>query len=109
MPVGKNTGSVWMPRKINFFSDRRQAGKHDFSKAFGKEIHIASRENKDRKVKMHILLDVSSVELFADEGRVVLTDLFFPTAPFESISLFCEGGKVDLVKGQLWTLKGIWK
>lgn len=92
-----------------FFSDRRQAGKHDFSKAFGKEIHIASRENKDRKVKMHILLDVSSVELFADEGRVVLTDLFFPTAPFESISLFCEGGKVDLVKGQLWTLKGIWK
>ncbi|MDX2068505.1 MAG: glycoside hydrolase family 32 protein [Haliscomenobacter sp.] len=92
-----------------FFSDRRMAGKHDFSKAFGKAIHIASRESKDHKVKMHILLDVSSVELFADEGRVVLTDLFFPTTPFDSISLFCEGGKVDLMKGQLWVLKGIWK
>jgi fructan beta-fructosidase len=54
-------------------------------------------------------LDVSSVELFADQGKVVLTDLFFPSQPFDSISLFSEGGKVDLLKGQMWQLKGIWK
>ena len=92
-----------------FYSDRRQAGNHDFSKAFGKEIHLAKRENKDLKVKMHLLLDVSSIELFADGGQVVLTDLFFPSTPFDSMALFCEGGKVEIMKGQLWKLKGIWK
>jgi fructan beta-fructosidase len=92
-----------------FFSDRRQAGKADFSKEFAKSEHFAIRESADRKVQIRLLLDVSSVELFADQGRVVLTDLFFPSQPFDSISLFSEGGKVELLKGQMWQLKGIWR
>jgi fructan beta-fructosidase len=58
---------------------------------------------------MHLFFDVSSVELFADDGSVVLTDLFFPAEPFDTISLFCEGGSVEVTKVQLWKLKGIWK
>jgi fructan beta-fructosidase len=95
--------------KNQFFSDRQQAGNADFSAEFAKKIHVAPRESQGRLVKMHLFFDVSSVELFADEGKVVLTDLFFPAQPFSSIALYAEGGSIELVKGQMWALKGIWK
>lgn len=92
-----------------FFSDRKNAGNSDFSTDFAQKIHLAPRENQDRRMKMHLFFDVSSVELFADDGSVVLTDLFFPAQPFSSIILFCEGGEIELKKAQMWELKGIWK
>ena len=48
------------------------------------------------------------VELFADDGTVVLTDIFFPQEDFDQIRLFCEGGTVELESGKLYEWKGVW-
>jgi sucrose-6-phosphate hydrolase SacC (GH32 family) len=42
---------------------------------------------------VRFLLDTSSLEVFAQEGRTALTDQIFPTAGKRSISLSSEGGK----------------
>ncbi|MEL6843800.1 MAG: GH32 C-terminal domain-containing protein, partial [Bacteroidota bacterium] len=49
----------------------------------------------------------ASVELFADGGRCVMTDIFFPRTPYTSISLECES-PTTLVKGEIYPLERIW-
>ncbi|GAA4414017.1 glycoside hydrolase family 32 protein [Nibrella viscosa] len=60
-----------------YYIDRAKAGKTDFEKGFGKR-HTAPRLSSDSKISITLLADVASVELFADNGLTVMTDIFFP-------------------------------
>lgn len=42
-----------------------------------------------------IFVDKCSVELFVDGGRIAMTNLVFPTSPYDSLRLYTEGGKAD--------------
>ncbi|MCF8302024.1 MAG: glycoside hydrolase family 32 protein [Bacteroidales bacterium] len=90
-----------------FFIDRRNSGKTDFSEDFA-GIHYAPWENDDEKIKMKLLIDVSSVELFAEDGKVVMTDIFFPNEEFTQVKLFSKNGNVKLNSGKIWNLKSAW-
>jgi levanase len=48
-------------------------------------------------VELHILVDRSSVEVFADGGRVVFTNQIFPDPASQGVELFAEGGAVQIV------------
>ncbi len=91
-----------------FYVDRSAAGKQDFSADFA-GIHTAPRMVSSNTVKMHILTDVASVELFADDGSVVITDIFFPEEDFNQLTLYSEGGAVQLASGSVTALQSIWK
>jgi sucrose-6-phosphate hydrolase SacC (GH32 family) len=44
---------------------------------------------------LRVVVDTCSVELFADDGAVVLTDLVFPRRPVRSpLTLVADGGAV---------------
>ncbi|MFD2569676.1 glycoside hydrolase family 32 protein [Spirosoma soli] len=60
-----------------YYIDRTKAGKTDFEKGFGKR-HTAPRLSADGTISLTLLADVASVELFADNGLTVMTDIFFP-------------------------------
>ncbi|RRB04985.1 glycoside hydrolase family 32 protein [Larkinella rosea] len=60
-----------------YYIDRTQSGKTGFEKGFGKR-HIAPRLSTDSTLSLTLLVDVASVELFADGGLTVMTDIFFP-------------------------------
>jgi fructan beta-fructosidase len=60
-----------------YYIDRTKSGKIDFEKGFGKR-HTAPRLSTDTNVSLTLLADVASVELFADNGLTVMTDVFFP-------------------------------
>lgn len=92
--------------KNQFFIDRTKAGKKDFFKDFA-AVHFAPRWSGEKTIKLHILLDVASVELFADDGLTVMTDIFFPTEDFTKISLFADK-KAKLISGEVSDLKRIW-
>lgn len=95
------------PETKRFFSDRTHAGKVDFSEEFpGKRY--APDATGSNLLEMHLLIDVASVELFAQEGRVVMTEIFFPNEPFTQISLYTKDGQANLVSGKYWPLKSIW-
>lgn len=91
-----------------FYSDRRNAGKKDFSEKFASGLHLAPRISKDKVLRMRLFLDAGSVEMFADNGATALTDIFFPNEDFQRITLYSEKGTVRLAGGNMYPLRRIW-
>jgi fructan beta-fructosidase len=61
---------------------------------------------QDGAVTLHVLVDAASVELFADDGRIVLTSQLLPAPGDVTVELFAEGGVVALETLQAWLLGG---
>ncbi|MCB1552707.1 MAG: glycoside hydrolase family 32 protein [Xanthomonadales bacterium] len=91
-----------------FFSDRQRAGSHAFSPAFADRVHRAPRASNDPVLRMRLLFDTASVELFADDGSVAMTETFFPDRPFRRMRLFTQGDPVELLRGESWRWRSIW-
>ncbi len=56
-----------------------------------------------------VLVDRSSVELFVNSGKVVLTEIFFPDEDYHQISLIAGGGAMELLNGSIYSLRGTWQ
>ncbi|GAB3880495.1 glycoside hydrolase family 32 protein [Spirosoma agri] len=67
-----------------YYIDRSRSGKVEFEKGFG-ERHTAPRLSTDATISLTLLADVASVELFADKGLTVMTDIFFPDKPMNKL------------------------
>ncbi len=90
-----------------YFIDRSQSGKIDFEKGFGKK-HISPRLSVKPNMDITLVIDDASVELFADGGLSVMTEIFFPTENFTNITLQLPGNQT--IKTLQYTpLKSIWK
>ena len=63
--------------------------KNDF--ALGTWAPLSLCEGKTYHVD--IFVDKCSVELFVDGGRIAMTNLVFPTKPYDSVRFYTEGGK----------------
>jgi fructan beta-fructosidase len=81
-----------------FFSDRSQAGRNDFSTAFAPKHATAPRTRSEQSMKLRLLCDRASCELFADHGETTLTEIFFPSEDFVTASLVNFGGEPLLVR-----------
>lgn len=91
--------------KNEFYSDRTKAGNADFSKVFAVKRHTAPRLATSPVLRLQILFDVASCELFADGGQVTMTDIFFPSTDFSRIKLLVSGGKVKIKEGRFFQLQ----
>jgi fructan beta-fructosidase len=82
-----------------FFVDRHFSGKNDFAKNFAGKF-TAPRLSDDARIPLSIVADASSIEVFADNGLTVMTQLVFPLPPFDSIQIQSKGnpgiGKLSL-------------
>jgi fructan beta-fructosidase len=76
-----------------YFIDRTKSGKIDFNKEFAAR-HFAPRFSVNPKMNMTLVIDVSSVELFADDGLSVMTEIFFPNKPFDQVRIASPGKAV---------------
>ncbi len=89
---GKNYTSVgYDPAKKVLFVDRSHSGLTGFSPDFPSRIE-APLTPKSKSLKVEVLADRSSLEVFADEGRIVSTNLVFP--PPDAHGIENIGGKV---------------
>ncbi len=92
-----------------YFIDRLTSGLSEFSQEFS-GIHVAPCHYEDRGVQMTMYVDRSSIELFADEGKTVMTEIFFPSEPFDDLKIIApKQGDLILNRASLYTLKGIWE
>jgi sucrose-6-phosphate hydrolase SacC (GH32 family) len=91
-----------------FFTDRREAGKTDFEARFAQSKATAPRWGDANKLNIKVLIDVASVEFFADEGGVVMTDIFFPTDDFTKVQLEVKGGSVEVKEGAIAPMQSAW-
>jgi len=87
-----------------YFIDRTNAGETDFNIDFP-GLHFGDISYKSNKIQMSVYIDHASVELFADEGKCVMTDIFFPSEPFTKLTIYHSG---NLLSGSFTELKRIW-
>jgi beta-fructofuranosidase len=57
-------------------------------------------------LRLRVLVDRSSVEVFAQDGRVVLTDRVYPDPASLGVALEARGGRARLVSLRAWPLGG---
>jgi fructan beta-fructosidase len=88
------------------FIDRRNAGISSFSERFAgiaRASYLAGNI-----LTMRLFIDSASSELFIDDGKLVMTTLFFPTEHYSKLSVFSTGGKILLENTEFREIESIW-
>jgi len=88
-----------------YFIDRTNSGKTNFANGFAAK-HVAPRLSNHPAIKMSLIIDVSSIELFADDGLTVMTEIFFPNKPYNQM-LLQSNDKARFNKIEYFELKKI--
>jgi len=86
------------------YVDRTHNGDLVVSQGFNQR-HDAPVELADGHLRLHILLDRSSVELFAQDGLATITDLIYPRPFDNALSAYATGNPPTVVSLDIWTLK----
>jgi fructan beta-fructosidase len=90
------------------FVDRIRSGKVDFNPRFpGK--HSGPLSVEQGRIKLHLFVDWSSVEVFGNDGRTVITEQIFPGPEADGLALYAKGGTARLISLDVWGLQSIWK
>jgi levanase/fructan beta-fructosidase len=65
-------------------------------------------EPKDGLLQFEILLDRSSIEIFVNDGEVVLSSCFTPAEEDDDLTLWTQGGELFVNEIQVYELKSAW-
>ena len=90
-----------------YFVDRTGAGESDFYKDFAAR-YTAPRLSQNKNMKLTIVIDVASIELFADDGMTVMTNIFFPKSLLNKIQI-SSLNNLTIQSLRLDKLNSIWK
>ena len=89
------------------FVDRTNSGDDSFHEEFAQR-NDAPAVLKEGKIKLHVFVDWSSVEVFINDGEAVITNRIFPDPDSQGILMFAEGGNATINNLDFWTLTSIW-
>ena len=87
--------------------DRTQSGLVNFSDKFPART-AAPLALGSEPLRLRILVDRSSLEVFATEGRVAMTNLVFPVRGIQSVQFYAKGGQPGSMHANTWRLRSIW-
>jgi fructan beta-fructosidase len=93
--------------KKQYYINRENSGETDFEKTFS-TVRTAPRITDTKNMNLTIVADVSSVEIFADDGLSVMTAICFPSSPFSQLYLKTSGS-LTVNKLSYTPLRSIWK
>jgi fructan beta-fructosidase len=90
-----------------FYIDRTHSTLLDIPDKYA-GIHIQRYQDNDSDMlEMQLILDVTSLELFARDGKVTMTDAFYPSSEFDRLEVFAENGRIQVEKLSVTQLKSI--
>jgi sucrose-6-phosphate hydrolase SacC (GH32 family) len=89
------------PDSHTFFVDRRSRESHLTT---GQERHTAQRVSAASELNLEVWIDGCVLELYGDDGSVVISDLVFMPASFCGVQLLCDGGNPDCVSLTVYAL-----
>jgi fructan beta-fructosidase len=61
-----------------------------------------------RPYDLKLIVDRSSVEAYAQNGTIAMTNLIYPVSPKSAIKVFPDNAITEPVSGKMWGLKSIW-
>ena len=85
------------------FVDRTKSGDVSFSDKF--PARTAAPFSAGSQLKLHVLIDRMSVEVFAGDGQIALTNLVFPTPTATKLEFYSEGGPIQKNTSTIWKLQ----
>ncbi len=74
--------------KGRIFVDRTRSGKTDWSPEFPARVSAPLKHSQANSIRLEIVVDHNSVEVFAEDGETVLTDLIYPSASSVGLSFY---------------------
>lgn len=76
----------------DFYTDRTKSGKVDFNESFFKSSVQKMNIGSKNKIKIDIILDASSIEIFVNDGEYVMTNQIFPKESFTRFNIQKDDG-----------------
>ena len=95
---------IYNPSDNTVSFDRRRSGIVDFSQDFP-AVTVAPTFRSDGKVALRIYIDKSSMEVFGNDGKFVMTNLVFPTKPYSTLSVSSKGGNAKIESLKIYSIK----
>ncbi|MDQ6423608.1 GH32 C-terminal domain-containing protein [Paenibacillus sp. LHD-117] len=98
----------YKPGLYQMFVNRTDAGKDDFTTYFSgwQDATIAPVNNR---IKLHMFVDQSSVEVFGNDGKAVFSGVILPGDARDGLSFYSNGGNVKVVSLQVYPLANTWR
>ncbi|MGA2168072.1 MAG: glycoside hydrolase family 32 protein [Terracidiphilus sp.] len=78
--IDRNTGQI--------FVDRTRSGATAWSPAFPARVSAPLKHPQENSIRMEIAVDRNSVEVFAEDGETVLTNLIYPSATSQGLAFY---------------------
>jgi sucrose-6-phosphate hydrolase SacC (GH32 family) len=93
----------YRPQDQTLYVDRTASGDVDFHPDFAGVFEAPLELGEDDAVEIRVVVDRSSVEVFADRGEVVITSLLFPSPGSAAPEIYAEGSP-DTIGLDVWEL-----
>jgi fructan beta-fructosidase len=100
-------GVDWVKQEL--FVDRTRSGNIAFDEKFPGRHAGPLLPAGGKRVKLHIFVDRSSVEVFVNDGSTVISDALFPSRDSQDIELYSKNGEARIVKLEVWNLQSAWR
>lgn len=86
-----------------FAMDRKKSGLVQFSQHFP-AVTVAPVHGEGNRCKLRIFIDRCSIEAFEEDGKFAMTNLVFPTEPYNAISISTEKGKARVESLEIYSI-----
>jgi len=70
------------------FVDRTRSGKTDWSPDFPARVSAPLKDARAASIPIQIVVDDNSIEVFAEDGETVLTNLIYPSAASQGLAFY---------------------
>lgn len=84
--------------------DRRKTNSINYKNDFALGTWAPLNLCEGKRYHLDIFVDKCSVEIFVDGGRIAMTNLIFPTEPYNSVRFYAEGGEASVENVEIFRL-----
>lgn len=88
--------------------DRTQSGDSSFEAGFAETVQAPLRA-VNGKVRLHIYVDESTLEVFGADGETVVSSILFPEATSNGLELYVKKGDVMLDQAVMYPMASVWR
>ncbi len=62
----------------------------------------------DNRIKLELLIDRASIEIYANDGQAVISNCFTPSEKAQDFVLFTNGGELGIVNMDAYKMESVW-
>ena len=88
--------------------DRTRSGDSSFEAGFAETVQAPLRA-VNGKVRLHIYVDESTLEVFGADGETVISSILFPEATSNGLELYVKKGDVMLDQAVMYPMASVWR